>query len=240
MLRTRSRILFSMLTLAATTPILAQQPVPPVAPSVISTSSRGEVRSVPDRAHILVSVQTRDVSAAAAASENAVKQSAVISALRALGITAAQISTQNYSVSPETRNDKADPTPRIVSYRVSNSLLIVVDDLSRVGKVIDTALEHGANQISSIDFFESNAQQLYLQALAMAVSNARHEAESMAAAAGGRLGPMLDLSAGGSRMPSPLMANSRLAAFAAETPIMPGQDLIEASVSGRWVFIPNP
>lgn len=211
-----------------------------VPPSVITVSAQGEIQVVPDRAYVLVSVQTRSSSAAAAAGENANKQTAVIASLRSLGVKDSQISTQNYTVVPETRNDNLDHTPRIVSYLVSNSLRVEVTDLATVGKVIDSALSHGANQVSSVDFFESQAVDLYRKALAEAVANAKAQAEIMASAAGGHLGSLLELNSSGVRMPSPMFGAVRMAGVASsETPIMPGQDTIEASVTAKWVFVPN-
>jgi uncharacterized protein YggE len=207
----------------------------------ISTSATGDVQVVPDHAQIQVSVQTRAASAAEAASENATKQTAVIAAIRKLGIDAAQISTQGYSVIPETRNDKQDQTPRVVSYLVSNTVSIELSDISLVGRVLDSAIGAGANEISSVSLYRKDTQDAFQDALAVAVKRARGQASAIAAAAGGRLGPMLDLSSNGSSPPVLFMKAARMSAFAgAETPISAGQATITASVSARWVFIPNP
>ena len=91
-----------------------------------------------------------------------------------------------------------------------------------------------------MSFFESNADQLYRGALALAVRNAKAQANVMAIAAGGHLGGLVELNSAGGQLPSPVMGNVRMATFAAqETPIMPGQDTIQASVAGKWVFVPN-
>lgn len=228
----------TLLSLAA--PLSAQGPRPDSAQSVITVSSQGEIHVVPDRARILLSVETRASTAATAASDNAGKQSAVIAALRSLGISPDKISTQNYTIYPETRNDKIDGTPRVVSYRVSNSILVELSNLSSVGRVIDSALASGANQVASVDFYESNARELYRKALAEAVTNARSEAEVIATAAGGHLGRMLEMNSGGFARPMPAMRGLQMDKFAAAaTPMMPGEDTISASVNGRWVFIPD-
>ncbi len=228
------------LLLSAPSLLLAQRPSTDTPPSIITVSAQGEVRAVPDRAYVWVSVQTRNSSAAVAAGENADKQTAVIGSLRSLGISSSQISTQNYTVTPETRNDNTDRTPRVVSYLVSNSLRVEISDIGLAGKVIDSALSHGANQVTSVVFFESNADQLYRTALAAAVVNAKAQADVMASAAGGRLGMLVELDSQGGRTPSPMFAGARIAAFgAAETPIMPGQDAVQATVTAKWMFMPN-
>ena len=116
-------------------------PVPPIV-----VTGRGEVKVSPDRASIQVSVQTRAATAAAAAAENANKQQAVLSALRALGLTNDQLSTVGYNVYPEQRYDQGKE-PVIIGYNVTNTILVDVRKLTQVGPVIDAALAHGANSI---------------------------------------------------------------------------------------------
>jgi uncharacterized protein YggE len=116
----------------------------------IVVSGRGEVRVSPDRATIQISVQTRGSTAAAAAAENAQKQQAVLSALRALGLGNDQLSTINYNVYPEQRYVEGKE-PVIVGYTVTNTILVDVRKLTQVGPVIDAALSRGANMITSCD-----------------------------------------------------------------------------------------
>src|SRR5687767_13073438 len=83
-----------------------QSIVPAVMPPQISVSGVGETRVTPDRAIINIGVYSRAVTAAAAARDNARKQQAIIDTLRALGIPREQISTTQFNVSPEMRQDR--------------------------------------------------------------------------------------------------------------------------------------
>ena len=233
---------WSALVLALPAGARAQNTASGSSAPIISTSARGEAKVTPDRASITLSVQSRAASATDAASENARKQTAVIAALRALAIPDSQIATQNYTMTPETRYEKDGQAPHVVSYLVTNSLSVELTDISKVGKVIDATLNAGANVVSSIDFFASRASQLYLQALSAAVANARAEAEAMARAGGGRLGPLIEVTNndGGWSPPAPRGIRTMSMAAAAETPIMAGPESITASVTGRWVFVPDP
>ena len=109
------------------------EPIPQIA-----VTGRGEVKVSPDRATIQVSVQTRAVSAAAAASENATKQQSVLAALRILGLQNDQLSTINYNVYPEQRYEQGKE-PVIVAYNVTNTILVDVRKLNQVGPVIDAS-----------------------------------------------------------------------------------------------------
>lgn len=234
-------VAWSALALALPAGVRAQAPASLPSTPVISTSARGEVKVTPDRASITLSVQSRATSATDAASENARQQTAVIAALRALAIPDSQITTQNYAMTPETRYEKDGQAPHIVSYLVTNSLRVELTDISKVGKVIDASLNAGANVVSSIDFFASRSSQLYLQALSAAVASARAQAEAMARAGGGRLGPLIEVTNndGGWSPPAPRGIRTMSMAAAAETPIMAGPESITASVTGRWVFVPD-
>src|SRR5207248_8746277 len=75
----------------------AAAPLAATAPPQIVTSASGEARLTPDRAIILIGVQTPPPTAAAAARENSVRQQAIIATITATGIPKEQISTDNYT-----------------------------------------------------------------------------------------------------------------------------------------------
>ena len=207
----------------------------------ISVVGRGEIKVSPDRATIQISVQTRAVTAAAAAAENATKQQAVLTALRALGLTDDQLSTINYNVYPEQRYEQGKE-PVIVAYNVTNTILVDVRKLSQVGPVIDAALAHGANMITSLQFYASNTEVARRSAIASAIEKARADAEAAARAAHGTLGSLLEVSVGSYSPPPPrpmMMARAMAGGVAqADTPINPGDETLSVEVSTRWRFLP--
>jgi uncharacterized protein YggE len=207
----------------------------------ISVAGRGEVKVSPDRATIQISVQTRATTAAAAAAENANKQQSVITALRALGLGTDQISTINYNVYPEQRYEQGKE-PVIVAYNVTNTILVDVRKLTQVGPVIDASLAHGANMITSLQFYASNTETARRSAIAMAIEKARADAEAAARAAHGSLGTLLGIDIGSYSPPPPrpMMMMSKNAGVAqADTPINPGEETLSVEVSTRWRFIPG-
>lgn len=207
----------------------------------IAVSARGEVKVSPDRATIQISVQTRASTAAAAATENANKQQAVLSALRALGLGNDQLSTINYNVYPEQRyNEGKEPT--IVAYNVTNTILVDVRKLSQVGPIIDAALSHGANMITSLQFYASNTETARRSAIATAIEKARADAEAAARAARGSLGTLLEINIGSYAPPPPrpmMMRGAVAGAAQADTPINPGEETLSVEVATRWRFLPG-
>ena len=113
--------------------------------------------------------------------------------------------------------------------------------IDQVGRVIDAALGAGANQVTSLAFEISSPDSARRAALSSAVAKAKAEAEVMAMAAGGSLGPLIELVAGEAFIPPPrpVMAMARAdAAQAVGVPVEPGQEAVRATVTARWQFIP--
>lgn len=237
----------TMVALASSCLILAPQslhaqdsmaPLTAVVPTIIAVG-HSEVKISPDRATIQISVETRGATASAAAAENTAKQQSVLSALRSLGLSNDQLSTVNYSVYPEQRYEQGK-APEVIAYTVTNTILADVRKLDQVGAVIDAALAHGANMITSLQFYASNIEAARRDAIASAVEKARSDADAAARAAHGTLGLPLEINVSPYSPPPPrplMMAAGVARAAQAETPINPGQETVSVDVSTRWRFI---
>ena len=218
-------------------PLAVRAQSTPAAPQ-ITTSATAEVQLKPDRASLTFSVESRGATAAKAGSETARRQRAVFDTLRALGVSADQMTTASIEISPEYAYNVRPPT--LTGYIARNTVRVEVRDIDRIGSLIDGALAKEASGIGSLSFNSSKVDEARRQALELAVSKAKAEAESMARAAGGVLGPMMELSA----LPSynrPVaidMASTKAMALrgADATPVSPGEITVSATVTGRWVF----
>ena len=221
--------------------VRAQDPNRPLVPQIV-TSAQGEVRVAPDRATIVIGVQTRAATAAEATAQNSRKQRAVIDAIKARGVPAEQIATSSFNVIPETRYDReGQAAPRTTSYLVINTVTVELRRIDQVGSVIDASLSAGANEINSLSFGITAVDSARRAALSLAVAKAKADADVMARAAGGSLGPLLELVAGDvySPPPRPMMAMAKMDAAQASVPVEPGQESVRASVSARWQFLPS-
>lgn len=218
----------------------AQAAVGTTVPQVV-TSATGEAAVAPDRAWITFAVETRSATAAAAASDNAKRQRAVIDALRGKGIAAERISTTGFSVQAEERYDKGQRT--IVGYTARNGVQVDVQQIDQVGPLIDAALSAGSNFVGGLRFYSSRFEEVRRSALTQAVARARADAEAMAKAAGGTLGDPIEMMTNDSGSPRPVMyAEARMAMAtdaAGPTPIESGEQRVTASVTIRWQLIPG-
>lgn len=228
-------------TFSAAVPVLnaAAQSPQPTPPSAITVVARGEVQVAPDRARVQVGLETKARTANAAAAENNRKQAAIIKALQALGIPAAQIRTINYSVQPEQRWDPKEQRTILDGYRVSNIVSVETDKLDQAGPIIDAGLSNGANRIAGLEFLVKDRSKAEDSALAEAVASARRQADVAAKAAGGVVAELLELIVmeSGRPEPVPMMAMVKMAdAAPAPTPISQGMSTVSVSVSTRWRF----
>ena len=226
-------------------PVSAQSGVPTSAgssPSLV-TSGQGEAKVTPDRVSVLVNVQTRAATAAAAAATNAQRTRTVLDALGRLGLSRDQLSTEGYSAYPEMAYDRDGGAPRVTGYVVTNSVRAESKRIEQAGAIIDAALGAGANVINSLSFYASSIDEPRRQAIALAVASARADAEAMALAAGGRLGALQELSTQGPTVPPRPMfevaARGKMA-MAEPTPINPGQQTVNVFVTARWSFVAGP
>ena len=198
-----------------------------IRPPIISVSGEGMVEAQPDRATISVGVVTREKNPSAVQAANAKAASSVINSIVALGIERKNISTGNYSFNPIYRH--TDNGKRILEgYEASNSVTIIVDDLNLVGKIIDAALNHGANQVNSLNFGLRNKTAYQDEALRIAVLDAKRKAEIVARALGKSIVSVRTVSINSSSISAPRnykMARSMAVAEDAveyETPIESG------------------
>jgi len=145
---------------------------------VIAVTGNGKVLATPSYVQIQLDVQTRGKSVQDAQQENAVIMNRVIQSLLALHIPRENIQTTVYTISP--LYDYKDGQQIFKGYEVTNGITVKVKDTSQIGEIIDTAVENGANRISSIQFNIDNVDAYYQQALSLALHNAQMKAKTIA------------------------------------------------------------
>jgi len=203
---------------------------------MITASGEGRREIAPDKATIVLGVETRARTPAAAASANADRMTAIRAALTRAGVAERDIATARYSLNLEHGRTAAD-----TQYVAANLVTVTTRQLDQVGRIIDVGLGAGANNINSLQYDLTDRTAAQAEALGDAVANARRQAEVMATAAGGRLGDLIELGTQPGEY-RPFYAGDmamRMQASAAPTPVSPGAVTVSASVNGRWRFIPG-
>lgn len=204
----------------------AEQPTRPT----LSVEGTGEANAAPDQATVAIGITTHAADAAKAQNDNAWTAAQIQNAIAALGIDAKDIQTQNYSFRPTYRTEE-NRRSEINGYTVDNTVLVCVRDIKLTGKVVDAALSHGANEISSLSFTASDARALRKVALKNAIADARDKADIIAQGLGKRIVGIQTVSENtGYPETRRYVGNMMLAAKDAATPIQPGSLTLTANV----------
>ena len=203
-----------------------------VPPRVITISGHGEVRAVPDTAMLSAGVSTDGPTAAAALSANNLRMQAVMAAIKKLGVPDKDIRTANFSVSPQYANISGQ-APHITGYRASNQVEVRLEDIGKLGTVLDALVAAGANQMNGVSFLIRNDAELLTQARVAAVAEARAKAETFANAAGVGLGSILSIGEQGGGVIVPEFSIQAEKAVRS-VPVALGEQSVGADVTIVW------
>ena len=195
---------------------------------VVTVNGTGKVESVPDRAEASFGVVTRAETAEQAVNDNAERMRRVIDALRDAGVADKDIRTQELALMPHYDKD----AQAITGYEASNTV-VASSPLDKLGAALDAAVAAGANRSYGLTLARSDRDDLYRKALASALDDARAKAEALAEAGGFDVGDVVGVIEGGGPEPVPMPYDTavRGVAQAERTPLMPGTQEIQATVS---------
>jgi uncharacterized protein YggE len=211
------------------------------APTIVVTGS-GDVSAAPDRAAVNLGAVAEAKQAIEAQKQLNQIMQRVVKDIKALGIADEKIHTDRLSLypvysNPGRKTDQEAEAPRIVGYRATNTVRVQVDDLDRVGSVIDAGITAGANQLANLSFELRDDGKYRQEALKLATQEARVKAAAIAAAMDLQLGEVVEIREEGARMPYPT-ERKYAAPASAGTPIQPGQIEVSAGVSIRFKLNP--
>ena len=230
------RVLLPVLLVAAAiapAPALAQQTAPTL--SSIRVTGDSKVTARPDRVQIDVGVTTRATHSQEAAQQNARDVDAMLAAVRKSAGPTAVLKTISYSLNPNYQYHPNGAEPTLTGYTATNVVQVTLDDLAKIGSVIDSAAQSGANHVQGIQFTLRDQDAVRAEALREAALRARAEAEVLAGALGLRVVRILSVEELSPRvMPvRPYMGAPRAAAAMAEvvTPVEAGTLDVTADVT---------
>jgi uncharacterized protein YggE len=183
----RRTLLPALLIVAATAvPAAAQQAMPNQ--PLISTQGQATKKVSPDLAWLTVSAESRAPRTADAQKQNAVAIDGVRSSLKQAGVPDEAVKTRSYSVEPQMQY--TDGKSKVIGYIARQALEVRVDDLGRLGAIIDAAGGAGATSISDIRYDVKDRASIEAMLVGAAVRDGINRANAMAAGAGRTAGPV--------------------------------------------------
>ena len=246
------RFVLALLCAAAlpSTAALAQQsPSVTIAPgnTLLTVSADGRSVRTPDLAVFTAGVTSQAKTAGAALSANAADMNRVVAALKKAGIADRDIQTSNLSLNPiyappiqRPDGQYEQQEQRIIGYNATNTVTVRQRKLSEFGRVIDTLVEAGANQVNGPSFQMDEPDAATDEARLAAMKKARARAELYAKAAGLRVVRILSISESGGYNPGPPVVFARMAADseAAPSPVAAGEIQLNANVTVMFELAP--
>jgi uncharacterized protein len=214
----------------------------PVAEQAMATPGRvtrvmivgdSKVQAQPDTAIVMIGVVTQNRSAITAQQENAAKSDEVVRVLKTVAGASTEVKTSGYSLQPQRVYKEGQP-PTISGYEARNTVTVTMNDLTKIGSVIDAAAQAGSNDVSGISFTLRQDRPARDRALGEATREAMSKAQVIAQALGGRVVRIVEVQEEGfqQRPPVPLyQTESFMAAKSAvATPIEVGSLEISSRV----------
>jgi hypothetical protein len=193
----------------------------------ISVSGTGEVTAEADLAVVAVSVVSRAETAEAARADAAARSEALTTALADAGVPDEAVETTGFSLRTD-YDREGEPAGFVAthSYRVE----VAPDD---AGTVVDVAVGAAATTVDGVQFTltDETRESLRAEALALAVDDARADADTVAEAADLTVTGVRTASVGGDAVPYRTATFAEDAAGGAATTFQPGPVTVTAHVS---------
>lgn len=215
-------------SLLTSTVVSAQTPQP----DVVVVSGEGLVKSAPDQAWVTLVVESRSRNSRDAQSQTSQTMTAVQQKLAGAGIPKDAIRTiaVDLNIDAEWVNGRQVPK----GYVSRNVIEVRIDDVAKVGDVMDAAVASGVTAVQGVRFDLKQRESLEREALKRATADARQRAEAAAAGAGRAIDRVIRVEEPGARpMPPPqqMMMMRQVAADQAQTPVVAGEIEIRANVT---------
>jgi uncharacterized protein len=211
----------------------AQTPASSVGePPVVIVDGEGVVRKAPDQAFVRIGAESRARSPKEAQAANAEAMSAVQQKLIAAGIPKDAVRTVIVSLQQEFDYKDGRQTPR--GYVARNVVEVRVDDLAKLGEVMDAAVGSGATSIHGLRFDLKERAAAEREALTLAVTDAMARASAAASGVKRTVERVvrIDETSRGQLPPQPFAAPRMMAADSAQTtPVAEGELEIRAQVT---------
>ena len=135
--------------------------------------------------------------------------------------------------SPPSSAPAAPPPMPAVKYRVSNTVEVTIRDVSKASRVLQAAVDAGANNVWSVSFGIDETKALEATAREKAVADAKARAEVLAKLSGVELGPVISVSeviGRGPIGPMPMFASAEAKWGGGGPPLAPGEVTYSTSI----------
>ena len=202
----------------------------------LSVTGRG-VEAIPTtQTQVALGVEVQGKTAAEVQQEAARRSSAVVALLRSRQVQ--KLETTGITLNPNYTYENNQQ--RLIGYIATNTVSFRLNTQS-AGTLLDDAVQAGATRIQGVSFVaaDSAIEQAQKQALKKATQDAQAQADAVFSALNLKRGEILNIQVNGASPPPPMyrqLAASRVAGADATTPVVGGEQQIEASVTLQFGY----
>lgn len=177
----------------------------------ITVNGTGSAEVEPDRATLQMSIIAREPTLTAAQKATAAVTNKVLKMTDRMRIDRDQVDTSGASVRPNYRWNRDKEEQELLGYIAERQISVEIDELEKLGAVVEGAVKAGVNQVSPPRLDSSKRRDTYRQALRVAAEDARANASQLATALGAGLGEVISINSGSNapRPPGPYPAGVR-------------------------------
>jgi uncharacterized protein YggE len=168
-------------------------------PRSITVTGYGTASGAPDIAFMSLGVESSAPDIGAALADNNSRMEAVIAVLNENGVAREDVRTDYFNIyqdkgfQPFPTDSSSPSSESQTMYRVNNSVVVTVRDVTKVGELLSAVVEAGANTINWVNFSIADRAALEADARIAALADARDRAQQLADELGVQLGEVLEV-----------------------------------------------
>ena len=155
----------------------------------IIVNGEGKVKVVPDQATIAATVETKGNNAKEVKKQNDEKIDAILKFIKKMNLAPADFKTQRVSLNPQ-----YDYKNKKHSYNATQTIEILLRDLSNYDELMEGLVNQGINRIDNVTFQSSKMKQYESEARKLAMKEAKLKAEDYVSVLGQKVGRALTIS----------------------------------------------
>lgn len=204
----------------------------PTSMGSLVVTGAAQVASTPDTVVVRLGVNAEAESAEDALAEMQSEAATLLAYFDEAAIEDKDRQTSSISLTERRARYDGPRNGQIIGYAASTTISLRLDGIERASKIMDGALDNGANQLFGLEFDLQNPKPIQDKALQSAVTDALNKARLMAKAANVQLGPIIRLQEGiENYAPRAAFAMERMGAAADTMPISAGEITTTANVT---------
>jgi len=155
---------------------------------MINVSGEGKIKVVPDQVSISISIESKGSNAVDVKKENDTKMDAVLKFIKSMNLPKEDYQTQRISLNPNYDYEKKKH-----NYIASQTLDILLKDLSKYDVLMEGLVNTGVNRIDNVQFKSSKLVQIQSDCRKLAVKDAKLKAEDFVSVLGQKVGKAITI-----------------------------------------------